>query len=156
MKLAVEGVVEADVGLDVDVVEVEVDLTGIQSTMKTLLETTMDFLEDTGHLKREIQENPLKSVSIVDLVVASVGVGVVSAMKRMQMGNVLEGHMNVAVVLDVGMSLSEKGLVVGIGGPPLMILLRKLKSLSLKVKRMLVLRSSWERRKLWMLTRRVL
>lgn len=99
MKLAVEGDVEADVVLDVDVVEV--DLTGIQSTMRTLLETTMAFLEDTGHLKREMQENPLKSVAMVDLVVASVEVAVVSAMERMK-GNVLEGHLNVAVVLDVG------------------------------------------------------
>lgn len=81
MNLPEEGAVEVDAGLDVDVVEV--DSIGIQATMRALLETTMASLEGTGHLKKVIQENPMKSVAMVDLVVASVVVAVVSVMERM-------------------------------------------------------------------------
>ena len=96
-------------------------------------------------------------VATVGLVVPSVvGVVVVLTMGTMQKGNALGGYLIAAVVQDMEVSLNVMGLVVGIGEHPPMTLLRRLMSLELKLRRMLVLRSSWERMRLLMPTRRIL
>lgn len=102
MKLAVEVVVVVDVAMDVDVDVVEVVSIRNLAAMRIHL-ATMGSLEGSDHLKREIQGSPLKGVAMVLRVVHSVVDDAVAlAMERLGKGNVLEGHMNVAVVLDVG------------------------------------------------------
>lgn len=102
MKWGVEGAVAAvaDVGMHVDKV---VDLLGIQLTRRITLATTMDSLEGTDQLKREMRGRPLRGVALVGRAVPSVVVLVaVLAMERMLKENVHVGHMNAAVGLDVG------------------------------------------------------
>ena len=149
MKVAVEVavVVVVDVGSVVAVVELVVDLIEIQSAMRT----PMVFLVATDHLKREMGKLLKDAGAMVRLVVPSVvGVVVVTRMVRMVKGNALGGFLIVTVVQDVGVILSVKGLDGGIGEHPLMTLLRRLRSLALKLRRMLVLRSSRERMRLQM------
>lgn len=101
--VAAEEVVVVDVAAMVDVVVVEVDSIGIRTTMTIPLETTMGFLEGTGHPKRASRGNPLKGVAMVPLVVHSVVAAVVVlAMEKLWKENVLEGCTSAAVVLDVG------------------------------------------------------
>uniref|UniRef100_A0A803RBJ2 STM1-like N-terminal domain-containing protein n=1 Tax=Cannabis sativa TaxID=3483 RepID=A0A803RBJ2_CANSA len=154
MRLAVE----VDVVGDVDMDEVAVVLVVSIGILMRIPLATMGFLEDTtDHLKRENQGKPLKGVAMVLPAVHSVvDAVVVLATVRLVKENVLEDLMNVAVELDVEMSLSGKVLGVGTGEHPQMKLLRRLRSLLLKLRRMLMLRSHWEKRNLLMPTRIVL
>ena len=99
MKVDVEVDVVGDVAMDEDVAVLVVSI-GI---LMRIPWATMGFLEGTtDHLKREMGR-PLKGVAMVLLAGHSVvDAVVVSATARLVKENVLEDHMNVAVVLDVG------------------------------------------------------
>ena len=95
-------VVEAVVGVDMDVgVVVMVDTDVILPMMRTH-STTVLYLLVKVHLKMETVESPLKGVAMVALDLTVVVAVVVSVMGKLEMGSDLAGCMNVAVGPDTG------------------------------------------------------
>lgn len=118
MKVDAEEVEEVDE--DMGVAEAVVVSIVILPTMRAHSATAQPPLVKVP-LKTGSRVSLLKGGATVDLVVLTAVVAeVVSAMEKLVMGNVLEGHLNAVVGLGEEMRSNEKGLAVETGDHKLM------------------------------------